>query len=237
MTQLMFNRRALLQSLGGAAAALAYPFRASAAVSEVMQRLSSYMAAAAQHPLPDAVVEKTKHMVLDTFAAMISGAELPPGRFAIQFVKAYKGERVATVVASNVLCGPMEAALANGMLAHSDETDDTHPPSQSHPAASVVPAALAAGERFDIDGTRFLRAVALGYDIGTRFTATLGRLQYMAQSHHSTHGIAGNFGSAAAAACAAGLNAQQMRWLLSFAAQEASGLPSLQRDSDARGKS
>ena len=41
------------------------------------------------------------------------------------------------------LRGPMEAALVNGVLAHSDETDDSHGPSQSHPGAAVVPAALA----------------------------------------------------------------------------------------------
>ena len=197
-----------------------------------MATLSAYMAAAASRPLPEAVVEKTKQIILDTLAAMISGSELPPGKFAINFARLYKGERVSTVVASNILCGPIEAALCNGMLAHSDETDDTHPPSQSHPGASVVPSALAVGEQFGIDGTRFLRAVALGYDIGPRFTITLGKIQYMVETHRSTHALSGTFGSAAAAACAAGLNAQQMRWVLSYTAQQAGGLASWQRDTD-----
>src|SRR5438094_7119625 len=114
----------------------------------------------------------TKHVILDTVAAMVSGSDLPPGRFAIQFARVYRGDKVATVAGSNVVCGPIEAALANGMLAHSDETDD-----------AVVPAALAVGEKFGVDGIRFLRAVALGYDVGPRVTATLGKLQYMAASH------------------------------------------------------
>jgi 2-methylcitrate dehydratase PrpD len=118
------------------------------------------------------------------------------------------------------------------MLAHSDETDDSHSPSQSHPAASIVPAALATGEKFGIDGTRFLRSVVLGYDVGPRFTMTLGRVDYMRASHRSTHTLSGTFGSAAAAGCAAGLNAQQMRWLLSYTAQQASGIASWQRDTD-----
>jgi 2-methylcitrate dehydratase PrpD len=197
-----------------------------------MTKLSTFMAEAGNHPLPDAVVEKAKHMILDTFAAMISGSELPPGRFAIQFARAYGGPRVATVAASNVVCGPIEAALANGMLAHSDETDDSHSPSQSHPAASIVPAALAVGEKFGIDGTRFLRSVVLGYDVGPRFTMTLGKVEYVRASHRSTHTLSGTFGSAAAAGCAAGLNAQQMRWLLSYAAQQASGIATWQRDTD-----
>ncbi|MCX6629495.1 MAG: MmgE/PrpD family protein, partial [Candidatus Solibacter sp.] len=197
-----------------------------------MARLSGYMGEAGDRGIPPEVVEKTRQMVIDTLAAMISGTQLPPGRFAIQFARNYGGAKVATVVGSNVVCGPVEAALANGMLAHADETDDTHPPSQSHPGCSIVPAALAAAERFGGGGERFLRAVTLGYDVGTRVTITLGKLQYMAQSHRSTHGIAGNFGSAAAAGCMAGLNARQMRWLFSYAAQEASGLASWQRDTE-----
>src|SRR6266446_494212 len=225
------TRRQAIQT----ALAAAVPYRAFAAeltASPLMTTLSSYMAAAAGRGLPEPVVEKTKHIILDTLAAMISGSELPPGKFAIQFARAYKGEKIATVAASNVMCGPIEAALANGMLAHSDETDDTHPPSQSHPGCSVVPSALATGEMFGIDGTRFLRAVALGYDIGPRVTITLGKLQYMVDSHRSTHAISGTFGSAAAAACAAGLNARQMRWVLSYTAQQAGGLASWQRDTD-----
>ena len=224
------RRRAMKTAL-----AAAVPWRAFAAgltASPLMTTLSGYMAAAAGRSLPEPVVEKTKHIILDTLAAMISGSELPPGKFAINFARLYKGEHGSTVVASNILCGPIEAALCNGMLAHSDETDDTHPPSQSHPGASVVPAALAVGEQFGIDGTRFLRAVALGYDIGPRVTITLGKLQYMVDTHRSTHAISGTFGSAAAAACAAGLNAQQMRWVLSYTAQQAGGLASWQRDTD-----
>ena len=228
--------RASFTSMGAAAlATAALPRRASAAeltVSPLMTALSTYMADAARRPLPDAVVEKTKHIILDTIAAMVSGSELPPGKFAIQFARAYKGDRIATVVASNVMCGAIEAAMCNGMLAHSDETDDTHPFSQSHPGASVVPSALAVGEQFNNDGPRFLRAVALGYDIGPRVTITLGKLQYMVDTHRSTHAISGTFGSAAAAACAAGLNAQQMRWVLSYTAQQAGGLASWQRDTD-----
>jgi 2-methylcitrate dehydratase PrpD len=228
------TRRRALQAGGGLLTSAALAGRSSAAsvISPMMTTLSDYMAAAGDRKLPDAVVEKTKQMILDTFAAMISGSELPPGRFAIQFARAYGGEKVSTVAGSNVLCGPIEAALANGLLAHSDETDDTHPLSQSHPGCATIPAALACGEKAGIDGNRFARAVALGYDVGTRFTATLGKLQYMDATHRSTHAIATNFCAAAAAACALKLTAQQMRWTLSYAAQEASGLASWQRDTD-----
>src|ERR1700733_11340341 len=214
-------------------AAAALPLAgASTSPSPTMARLSSYMSEAGSRPLPEEALEKTKQHILDTFAAMVSGAELAPGRFAIDFARAHSAEKTATVAASDVVCGAMEAAFSNAMLAHSDETDDSHAPSESHPGASVVPAALAAGEQFDIDGPRFLRAVALGYDVGSRVTMTVGAGAFQTVTHMSTHALAGTFGSAAAAGCAAALNERQMRWLIDYASQQASGIKTWQRDTD-----
>jgi len=201
-------------------------------ISPVMGKLSAYMSEARNGKLPDDAVEKTKHHILDTLAAMISGSELPPGRAAIQFARAYGGEKIATVPGSKILCGPLEAALVNGVLAHSDETDDSHAPSLSHPGCAIVPAALAAAENFGISGTQFLYSVALGYDIGPRVSMTLGGPDFTNLSHRSTHSVAGTFGASAAAGCAASLTAQQIRWLLDYAAQQASGIASWQRDTD-----
>jgi len=61
---------------------------------------------------------------------------------------------------------------------------------------------------------------------------TLGGLPYQMETHRSTHSIAGTFGASAAAGCAAGLNAQQMRWLLDYSSQQASGIVAWQRDTD-----
>ncbi|MGH9357579.1 MAG: MmgE/PrpD family protein, partial [Terriglobia bacterium] len=108
-------------------------------VSPAMEKLSAYMSEAGSRALPDEVVEKAKQHILDTFAAMISGSPLLPGRDAFRYARAYGSGNAATVVASNVLCGPIEAALTNGMLAHSDETDDSNGPSHSHPGCAVVP--------------------------------------------------------------------------------------------------
>src|ERR1700726_3805870 len=155
-----FTRRGLLQRAAWLSAAAAFPYAANIAaedVSPVMTALSNYMSEARNRELPDKVLQETKHHILDTIAAMVSGSELPPGRLAIEFARSYGGEKIATVVASNVVCGPMEAALVNGLLAHSDETDDSHAPSESHPGSSIVPATLAMGEKTGVDGTILLR--------------------------------------------------------------------------------
>src|SRR5215472_12264568 len=237
------TRRGLFEIAGMAIAAAALPSkmavagepradRAAQETNSVMQTLSEYMSEARSRALPEGAREKTKQHILDTLAAMISGSELPPGRAALDFARSYGGQGVATIVASSFLCGPIEAALTNGMLAHSDETDDSHSPSQSHPGCAVIPAALAAGERFGISGTHFLRSVALGYDIGPRFTMTLGGQRFEAESHWSTHSISPLFGAAAAASCAASLNAQQMRWMLGYTAHQSSGLGAWSRDTE-----
>lgn len=228
------TRRDVLCVAGWTVAAGAMPYARvrAQAPGPVMARLSTYMAGAAALPLPADVLEHAKHHILDTLAAMISGSELPPGHAAVRFARAYAGKGTATIVGSNVLAGPIEAALANGVLAHSDETDDSHNASQSHPGAPIVPAALAVGEEFGVDGTRFLRAVTLGYDVGPRVTMAMGGQQFRTESHMSTHAIAGVFGAAAAASCAAGLDAQQMRWVLDYTAQQSSGIGAWGRDTD-----
>src|SRR5882724_5005660 len=201
-------------------------------VSPLMQQLSAYMGGAGTRALPDEVVEKAKQHILDTFAAMISGSSLPPGRAALEFARSYGGKAIATVVASHILCGPIEAAFANGVLAHSDETDDSHGPSRSHPGVSAVPAAFAAGEQFAITGAHFLRAVTLGYDIGTRITMSMGGPAYQALTHRSTHGTVASFGAGAAAGCAAGLSTEKMRLLLDYTAQQTSGIGAWSRDAE-----
>lgn len=238
----VINRRRLLQGAGAMvalAAAPDWPAQEPAAAGstsngsgeEIMGKLTTYMSEAGDRALPDHVEEVTKELILDAIAAMISGVHLPPAQVALKFVRSYGGEQVATVVGSNMKCGPIEAALANGMLAHSDETDDSHAPSQSHPGCGIVPAALAAAENYHISGTRLVRAVALGYDVGTRVCMTLGGLPYQFRTSRDTHQMTVNFGSAAAAGCAASLNAQQMRWVLDYAAQQAAGIAAWNRDS------
>jgi 2-methylcitrate dehydratase PrpD len=198
----------------------------------VMSMLASYMSAARTHELPQEVTEQAKFHLLDTLAAMISGSELPPGQAAQRHLREHSGSGTVTVVGTAMTTPPIDAALANGMMAHADETDDSHNESRSHPGCAVVPAALAAGEFSGIDGTTLLRAVTLGYDIGTRVVMAMGGASFSYESSLATHSIAGNFGAAAAACCAVGLDARQMRWALDYTAQQSSGITAWRRDTD-----
>ena len=197
--------------------------------SAVTANLAAYMAAASQRRLPPDVVEKTKHHIVDTIAAMISGTALEPGRLATTFTERQGGVAEATVVGTRHVTSAINAAFANGMTAHADETDDSHQPAFYHPGCAIVPAALAVAERERASGAALVRAVALGYDVGSRFNLALGAMRFHL-SGRSTHSFGALFGAAAAAGSAAGLSPQQMRYVVSYTAQQASGISCWMRD-------
>lgn len=200
-------------------------------ISPLMHKISNYIAQAAYKPLPDIVTEATKHHLLDTLAAMISGSRLPPGEKALAYIKTQGGTREACVPGSRFVTTVINAALAGGMLAHADETDDSHAASLTHPGCGIVPAALAMAESRHSSGTALLRAVALGYDIGTRASLALGG-HALAETGRDTHSIGTMFGAAAAAGSLAGFNADQARHLLSYMGNQAAGLSNYARDTE-----
>jgi 2-methylcitrate dehydratase PrpD len=196
-----------------------------------MPALSGYIERALQQPLPDEVLEKTKFQLLDTLAAMLSGSRMAAGKMALAHVQGQGGNAQACVAGTPLVTTAINAALANGMSAHADETDDSHAASLTHPGCGVIPAALAVAELHRRSGRDLARAIALGYDVCCRLTLSLHAYDFRAAGH-STHSFGPNFGAAAAAGALCGINAAQARHLLSYAAQQASGIASWMRDRD-----
>ena len=196
----------------------------------VIGRLAEYMVEARTSVLPYEVARKAKHHILDTIAAMVSGSQLEPGRLAFKYVRSQGGNAEAQVAGSPLVTTAVNAALANGIMAHADETDDSHAASGTHPGCAVVPAALAMAERGNASGETFLNAVVLGYDVGCRTIRALGYPSPLEKREFSSHSLGGLFGAAAAAGAIADLSPAQMRYLLSYSAQQASGIPSWASD-------
>jgi 2-methylcitrate dehydratase PrpD len=199
------------------------------ATADITGQLARYMAGASDLRLPPDVAREAKHRILDTLAAMVSGSHLPPGEMAIAFARAQGGTAEATVLTTDITTSAVNAALANGMFAHADETDDFEPVTKAHPGSHVVPAALAMAEREGRSGAELLAAVTLGYDVCCRFLLALGP-DLVRGSHRSAEGTSSTMGAAAAAASVAGLDEKGMRYALSYAAQQVSGLWSWVRD-------
>ena len=97
----ILTRRRILHGAGGLIAAAAFPVQESTAAAGPRQapptsspeanitgRLARYMVEARDRSLPPAVAREGKHRILDTLAAMVSGARLVPGEMAIRYVRA-----------------------------------------------------------------------------------------------------------------------------------------------------
>jgi len=197
-----------------------------------MPAIAAYIACALGQPLPPEVIEKAKFHLLDTLSSMVSGSRLLAGRKAIAYVESQGiSSPQASLVGTALRTTAINAALANGMFAHADETDDSHAASLTHPGCGIVPAALAAAELYGRSGTDLLRAMTLGYDVCCRLTLSLHPYAFRAAGH-STHTFGPTFGAAAAAGALAGVDAQQARYLMSYAAQQASGVSCWMRDKD-----
>jgi 2-methylcitrate dehydratase PrpD len=233
LSRFMTSRRCLLQSAAGGIAALAasrIPV-ALAAEGGVTARLARYMVAARDQPLPEAVILACKHRILDTLGAMVSGSRMNPGLMATRYVRTLGGEPQASVVGSDFRTSAVNAALANAMYAHADETDDFEPVTKAHPGSSVVPAALAMAEKEGCSGVGLIRAVTLGYDLGCRLLMALGP-DLVRGSHRSAEGTASTFGALGAAALLARLDEKGTRFAISYSAQQVSGLWSWVKDKD-----
>src|SRR5262249_9300206 len=126
---------------------------------------------------------------------------------------------VLTAVPANAPCGP------------ADETDDTHPPTRTHPGTSVVPAALALAEKQGRSGRDLLRAMVLGYDFCARTLMALDPRKFVPTGRHaSAHGQL--FGAAATAAALLRLDARRVRYTFAYALEQAAGVTTMFRDTE-----
>ena len=205
--------------------------RKGAGPDGVISQVSSYISRGSEATLPPEVIREAKHHICDTFAAMVSGTIFKPARMARLFARSQKGKKEAQVIGSKIVTSAITAALANGMMAHADETDDSHEKSLTHPGCAVVPAALSVSEKEGASGMTFLKGVVVGYDIGCRITQALGVYE-LDSRFRCTHSIGGTFGAAAAAAAILRLDAAKVSQALSYAAQQASGVTYYSRDAE-----
>ncbi|MFN8483180.1 MAG: MmgE/PrpD family protein [Anaerolineae bacterium] len=186
----------------------------------VSRRLAEVVAATRDDDLPPAVVADTLRAVLDWLGSALAGAVEPPARMAQAVVASLGVSDEAAVFGAGRASAP-GAALANGVASHILELDDVHKGSTMHPAAPIIPAALAIAERERADGRAFLRAVALGYEAGLRVGEAVNPSHY--RFWHPT-GTAATFGAAVAAGSLLGLDAAQMLDALGTAGTQAAGL-------------
>jgi 2-methylcitrate dehydratase PrpD len=190
-----------------------------------IEKYSDFITELKFNDLPDRVVKKAKCTLLDFLAAALAGFHKGHiGHIVLDFLRNKKAIRESTVIGSGDRLACDDAALANGVFAHSVELDDGYRYGTLHPSVSVVPAALAVGEKLRVNGEQLLSAIVVGYEILLRIGASINKENsHLLRGFHTTS-TCGPFGAAAATAKLLGLNAQETIYALSIAGLQGAGL-------------
>jgi len=183
--------------------------------------LADFITNTSYDDLPKEVVEHAKASILDWLGVALAGSLEPPASIINSIVDEIGGREQSTVIGTRTKTSCVNAALANGILGHTVELDDIHEDAIIHPAASVLPAALAVAEYNDASGQDFIASIVVGYDVAIRIGMAINPSHY--QFWHPT-GTCGTFGATAAAGKILGLSSEEIVHALGIAGTQAAGL-------------
>lgn len=170
--------------------------------------------------IPQEVRRAARRHALDGLGTALAAARLDAAPYALAVARELGGPAEAQIIGGE-RTSAAAAALANGMLMHALDYDDTHADSLVHVTVSVLPAALAAAERSGASGARLLEAIVAGSELVTRLGAAV-RHGFHARGFHATS-VCGVFSSTLAASLLEGLSQEDAVSALGIAGSFASG--------------
>jgi 2-methylcitrate dehydratase PrpD len=145
----------------------------------VTLRIAEHIATHRADDLPVAGIHASERSLLDAMGVMLAATTLGEGCAAfadIATTGARERSSRCTVLGRAERASPLQAALANGALAHAMDYEDALDGAPVHPNAAVIPVALALAEdRGDVTGRELVAAVALGCDLVCRMGLALRR--------------------------------------------------------------
>jgi 2-methylcitrate dehydratase PrpD len=183
--------------------------------------LADFVASTNFNSVPRDAIEDAKLCILDWLGAALAGSLESPAKIVTSIIRHMGGREESTIVGTPMRTSCVNAALANGIYGHTIELDDIHEQSIIHPAAPVVPAALALAERGNVSGRDLVTSVILGYEVEIRIGTAINPSHY--RFWHTT-GTCGTFGAAAAAGKILGLDSRRLVNAFGIAGTEAAGL-------------
>jgi len=173
--------------------------------------------------IPEEALLWAKDAILDCTGVALAGSQEEAGKIITNYVKEAGGRPEASIFAEDFKTSAANAALANGAMAHALDYDDYVLPNWTgHPTAPMLPAIFALGQRQRISGKEALQAYIVGFEVGGKIGAGLGRGHYELGWHPTAP--LGTMGAAAACCKILKLNVEKTRVALGIAASEASGL-------------
>ncbi|MBN1662459.1 MAG: MmgE/PrpD family protein [Deltaproteobacteria bacterium] len=185
--------------------------------------VAQYIAESQKAALPEEVLDLAKRHFLDTFASLIVSSRLKPAKLAQDFALFHGGNAgPAHLLTTNRTTRLLDAVFANAITAHAAEINDFCPSAFVQPGPPVISTVFAIGELIKASGEEILRAMIAGYEMACRFPKALG-IENLRTAGLSSHGVGPTFGAACAAASLLKLSEEQIRYVLAYCVQQASG--------------
>ncbi|MBI5967470.1 MAG: MmgE/PrpD family protein [Deltaproteobacteria bacterium] len=176
--------------------------------------------------IPPEAREMTKRFILDTLGTTLAGSSAPGVQAVVDLVGHWGGKEEATVLVFGGKVPAPQAALANSVMAHARDFDDTHDGAVVHANVAVLPSALACAEaRGGVSGRTLITAVALGVDLTCRLGLAVGKgSDFSIQPPGFVRtSVCGIFGAALACGKILGLEVEGLRNALGIALSQAGG--------------
>ena len=194
----------------------------SAAATKPARTLAEFAAGLKFENIPAPVLHRAKLLILDALGCGLASNAYDFADVAVAGAVTLGGEGTCSVIGRDIRLPVRDAALANGMLIHGLDFDDTHLNSIIHATAACLPCALSFGESGGIDGRTLLVAYAAGMETAIRVGAAVkGGLHHA--GFHAT-GLVAHFSSAVVAARILGLPTDGIVAAQGIAASTASGV-------------
>ncbi|OZE83380.1 MmgE/PrpD family protein [Rhodococcus sp. 15-649-1-2] len=189
----------------------------------VTEHLAQLWAKTEYGDLPSEVIDGVKDHILDTLAVALVGAATPEVRAVTTALASCSSSPTGSLVwGTDHRFVPAHAALVNGTSAHARDFDDGG--GAGHAGSTVLPAALAVGERAGCSGRELIAAVVAGYDVGYRALGALGGFAAHTDRGWHSSGTMGSLGAAAAAAKCLGAEAESFADALGIAGSFTGGV-------------
>jgi 2-methylcitrate dehydratase PrpD len=173
--------------------------------------------------IPANVIGEAKKVLLDCIGITVAGSLEPAGKIITEFVKERGGRPEASVVRGGFKTSVLEAALANGVMAHALDFDDGgHVNLPLSRSVAVLPAALACGELVGATGKDVLLGYILGFDLISKVSDGMSGKHY--EWGWQTTGTVCTLGAVAAAAKILNLSRGETSRALGIGGSGAGGL-------------
>ena len=185
----------------------------------VAENLAESVAALRPEALPNAVRQRVEELLIDVVGLCVAARATP---YAQALVRSVDTGGPCTAIGHDGTLRAEDAAWVNGTAAHGEDFDDTFEGGPVHTGAVIVPAVLAACERFGRDGRDALAGIVAGVETLCRLSHVIPKAIHNA-GYHPT-GVLGAMAATTGVAAALRLSPRQTVDALGIAGSMASGI-------------